>query len=129
MPCRLWIDAFGFDDNFGFADPSDLGSCRVHLHPLVGEAVAIDREVPVLLGWRESRGRDLPSHEHTWHGGELRPKPTLEVLIGPQLAGDGVASIGVASEKAKLRCLLPNPGPNLLGWVGTCRDMGSGLRR
>ena len=39
----------------------------------------------------------------------------IEMLIGPQLAGDGVASIGVASEKAKLRCLLPNPGPNLLG--------------
>ena len=38
----------------------------------------------------------------------------IEMLIGPQLAGDGVASIGVASEKAKLRCLLPNPGPNLL---------------
>jgi hypothetical protein len=44
-----------------------------------------------------------------------KDRPLIEMLIGPQLAGDGVASIGVASEKAKLRCLLPNPGPNLLG--------------
>ena len=40
----------------------------------------------------------------------------IEMLIGSQLAGDGVASsasIGVASEKAKLRCLLAEPGAEL----------------
>ena len=66
-----------------------------------------------------------------------KDRPLIEMLIGPQLAGDGVASIGVASEEAKLPCLLAEPGAELAWgvafaderWNGhTCGDASVRLR-
>lgn len=71
------------------------------------------RADPCTIALRGREGRALHTKARGEHGGELRPKPTLEMLIGPQLAGDGVASIGVASEEAKLPCLLAEPGAEL----------------